>query len=338
MSKIVPVTRATGYGTGKATAKVRTDDAGFAVTLVASTFLMGSSFVAGKVLLHDGYPALILVGWRFFVAAMATLPFALLEGTPKGVLWPRGAGLRDAAVTTLIGLLQTASVMGLLFLAMTTISASTAAILLFTNPIWVALLGRVVFREHLTPSRVSGLMLGIVGVGFALGVGPGSASGGGALFGMLVSLGSSLCWAIATLVNKRAHLPITPWVLSFWQMLIGSAALLAIAYGLGQRWPAATTNVQWGWFIWLAIPASTGSFGLWFVALGKREATKASSFLFLTPLFTVILSFFVFDATLSWAQAIGGTMIGVALWLVNRSPNARSKQEAFSEAMAEGRP
>lgn len=310
----------------------------FVIILLASTFLMGSSFVAGKVLLRDGFPALLLVGWRFFAAALATLPLVLLEGRLRQALLPRGAGRRAAVLTVLIGLLQTAAVMGLLFLAMNSISASTAAILLFTNPIWVALLGRIFLGEALSASRLVGLALGLVGVCFAIGIGPAVLSGGAGTAGELIGLASSLCWAVATLVNKRAGLPLGPWALSFWQMLVGSLALLALAYGLGQQWPAATTPAQWGWFIWLAIPASTGSFGLWFMALGKGGATRASGFLFLAPLFTVILSFFLLGTPLTWQQAIGGGLIGFALWLVNRSAPARSRQEALAAAAAEGRP
>ena len=35
----------------------------------------------------------------------------------------------------------------------------------------------------------------------------------------------------------------------------------------------------WIWFFWLIIPASVGSFGLWFYSLSQRGATT-SSFLF----------------------------------------------------------
>jgi len=315
----------------------RHQTAEFIIILLASTFLMGSSFVAGKILLRDGFLALVLVGWRFFVAALAALPLAFLEGGVRA-LWPHGAGLRDAALALLIGLLQTAAVMGLLFLAMNSISASTAAILLFTNPIWVALLGRMFLGEALPASRMAGLFLGLVGVCFAIGIGPALLAGGGTAEGELIGLAASLCWAVATLVNKRAGLPFGPWALSFWQMFVGSLALLGVACDAGEYWPPAITTAQWGWFLWLAIPASTGSFGLWFMALEKGGATKASGFLFLAPLFTVILSFFVMDAPLSWRQGVGGMMIGFALWLVNRNAPARSRREALAEAAAEGRP
>lgn len=311
--------------------------ASFLITLVAATFLMGSSFVAGKLLLQDGFSPMVLVGWRFLVAALATLPLVwLVQGGLVSALVPKGIGWRDVALVVVIGLVQTGAVMGLLFWSMQSISASTAAILLFTNPIWVAVLGRVFLGERLHGPRVLGLTLGVIGVVLAIGVGPDLLSGGAALIGELIGLASALCWASATIINKSAKLPIGGWALSFWQMLIGGGAVLLIAYLHGESWPAVTTPQQWGWFLWLAIPASTGSFGLWFVALSKGGATRTSSFLFLAPLFTVVLSFLILGTTLTWLQAAGGLLIGLAIWLVNREAGpARAPVAMSSEKLPE---
>jgi len=233
---------------------------------------------------------------------------------------------------------QTAAVMGLLFLAMRWVSAATASILLFTNPIWVALLGGLYLGDSLGKARIGGLILGFSGVTLAIGLNRDTFSGPGALTGELVGLGSALCWATATIINKRAGLKIGAWALSFWQMLIGALALLVIAYSIGEHWPRAITLLDWGWFVWLAIPASAGSFGLWFVALGKGGATRTSGYLFLAPLFTVILSFVVLGSAVTPLQGAGGALIGVALWLVNREPAATGERERVAEALAEGEP
>lgn len=308
----------------------------FIVTLLAATFLMGSSFVAGKILIAAGFPPMVLVGWRFVVAALATLPLvAIMEGPIRRALFPPSLRLRDIAIVVLIGLFQTVGVMSLLFYSMRTISASTAAILLFTNPIWVALLGRFFLGESLHRFRVIGLVLGVIGVVLAIGVGPGAFAGDGLLTGELIGLASASCWAVATIINKRAKLPIGSWALTFWQMLIGSFIVLAIAYGIGQHWPDTTTPAQWAWFFFLAIPASTGSFGLWFVALAKGGATRTSGYLFLAPLFAVICSFFVLDTNLSWLQLLGGALIGCAVWLVNRERSGAHVQQA-RQSLAEG--
>ncbi len=278
----------------------------FAV-LVLATFFMGSSFVAGKVLLAK-VPPFPLVAWRFLVAAAALLPLALRDGlVPPRRAW---GGI------AVLGLLQTTAVMALLFLALETISASAASILLFTAPVWVALLARALLGERLRPSQVSGLALGVAGVALAIG----KAEGISALVGDLLALGSAFAFAGAAIVAKRLRAPVPASTLAFWQMLVGSAALFVLAAAAGQSWPGGLTPAEWGWFLWLAIPASSGSFGLWFLALQWGGAARTSAFLFLTPLFTVLISYVVLGERLGPVQLTGGVLVGVALWLVNRVP------------------
>lgn len=293
----------------------------YRLLMITATFLMGSSFVASKILLSSGIPALPLAGWRFLVAAIATLPILLTQkGRLSTVLLPPGLAARDWLTVVVIGLLQTTLMMGLLFLSLQTVSATTAAILLFTQPTWVAVLSRLILREQLSRFRVFGLIFGIAGVTLMIGSFDNNLAGG-ALIGKLLALGSAFCWAVATVVNKRIKIPLGAWTLNLWQMFIGALALLAIAYVSGESWPAATTPAEWGWFLWLAVPASTGSFGLWFTALSRGTAMRTSGYLFLAPLFTVLLSVVVLGAVLSWRQFLGGVLVGVGLWLVNRSSN-----------------
>jgi drug/metabolite transporter (DMT)-like permease len=286
--------------------------AGYYAALVVATFLMASGFISGKLLLNFGFTALLLVGWRFIVAAFALLPLAVISHEP---LFPR-LTLPQALTVVLIGLLQTTGTLGLTFLSLRYVSAATSGILLFTNPIWVALLAPWILGESLTKIRVLGLICGISGVALALGCAlTGSEN---FLQGDVVGLGGALCWSLSTIINKRAQLPIGTWSLSFWQMLIGALVLLALAYGQGEHWPENVGLVQWAWFLWLAIPGSAASFGLWFLALRKGGATRSSGYLFLAPFFTVLLSDLIFGTSLTLQQAAGGILIGLSLWLVNR--------------------
>ena len=288
--------------------------------LIAATFLMGSSFPTGKILLAK-VPPFSLAGWRFLAAALATMPFALWSCSPARWIPSSGASTsRGVAVTLSLGLLQTAGTMGFLNLALRTLPASTAAILLFSNPIWVALLGRSVLGEQLGPKRLAGLLIGVTGVVLTVGL-----SLGGDRAGVLLGLASSLCFAAATLLNKRCKLSIDSWVLSFWQMLVGGLALLIVSWSLGEHWPDTLDGIDWACFWWLAIPASTGSFGLWYFALQRSQATQASGFLFLAPVFAVALSHLALHERLTLLQGAGAVLVLVALWLVNSSGGATSQ-------------
>lgn len=301
------------------------------LVLVAATFLLGSSFVVGKHLLET-IPPLTLVGWRFFLAAFALLPVMLW--CDKGFFVRTRddkalAGKRLWLVVVLTGLLQTTAVMGFIILAMLHIPAPMACILVFTNPIWVALMGTFVLGEPLTRPRILGLAIGIIGV--VLAIGPTESH---AFMGTLLGLLSSLSWASATILVKRTQPPLSPWGLAFWQMIVGGAVLLVIGYAIGEQWPAHFESTDWLWFSWLVIPATTIAYACWFLALSWGGAVRSSSFLFLAPLFATLLSHLVVGNELHIAQICGGILIGVALWLVNQvTLPGTAKKEAIAKVI-----
>jgi drug/metabolite transporter (DMT)-like permease len=287
-------------------------------TILGSTVLMGSSFVASKMLLRD-VPPVALAASRFFVAALATLPVLWLMGRVRLRGWrATWAEVRATAWLRLIliGSLQTAMVMSLLFIGLQYLTPAKAAILMATNPILVAALGRLLLGEALRRTGQIGLLIGIAGVICCVGVD--ALVSRNVNRGDLIVLGGSLAWACATIVNKRARLELSPWAVNFWQMLFGAAMLAVLAAALGQSWPAELPPAGWGWFLWLAVPASTGSFGLWFAALRLGGAVRTSGFLFLVPFFAAVLSSIVLGEHLAIAQAVGGVLIAVGVYLVNR--------------------
>jgi drug/metabolite transporter (DMT)-like permease len=210
-----------------------------------------------------------------------------------------------------IGLLQTAATMGCMFWAMQTVPPASVAILAFTNPLWVALANRIFFRERLRALQVVGFVSGIAGVALALGgdftLNPAE----------LIGLAAAFSWAGATILNQRMTPALPSWWVSFGQTLFGALLLLVLAFALGEQWPDALSVVDWGWFVFLAIPGSAISFGLWFVALRMGGATRACAWLFLAPAFTVLLSALILGTPLRPTQALGGVLIALALWLVN---------------------
>jgi drug/metabolite transporter (DMT)-like permease len=291
------------------------DRAIYFAALLGATLLMASSFIAGKAVLATGIPSFLLLSSRFALATLATLPLVRLDGPGFLTrLMPPAFGAWRWIVLALIGIVQTAGVMGFLFLGLRTISPSTTAILIFTNPIWVALLGRLILGERLTAPRIGGLVCGVLGVAFALGF---DHLADEPLGGKLLAFAGAVCFAAATVTTKRVALPIGVWGFNFWQMAAGTLVLLALAVVQGGAWPQFGLG-DWGWFVWLPIPGSTGAYGLWYEALRRGGATRTSGYMFLVPLFTVLMAAALLGSPLSWPQGVGGVLIGLGLWLANR--------------------
>ena len=279
-------------------------------TLVLATFFMGSSFIVSKLLLRDFAP-FWLVGWRFVIAAFATVPLVLwLTKSEENLSKKRPNWL----VVAVIGLMQTTGVMGLLFLSMQTLSAANAAILLFTNPIWVAAVGHFLPGERLNRWQVLSLLAGLVGIVLAMGL----RDAGTNLRGNLLGLGAAFCWSAGTLISKFTRSGMHPLRLNMWQMGFGGLLLLGLSWVSSEAHTFPVNTTQWAWFLWLAVPSSVGSFGLWFLALQRGGAARSSSFLFLAPLFATGLSVLMLGTTLTGLQWLGGGLVVASIYGMNQ--------------------
>ncbi|MBS7345366.1 MAG: DMT family transporter [Caryophanon sp.] len=272
--------------------------------IVFTTFLMGSSFAVVKLGLAYASP-LLLASFRFIIAGfvMAVIIAFLKQPLPKSsTQWLQ---------IMCIGALQTAGVMGCIFLSLRTITASESSILTFMNPLLVIIFGTLFFAQRYYTYQWIGVICGFFGVYITMGT---------TLqldVGIWIGFCSAVFWAFATLLTKRWNAFLNTWVLSAYQMLIGGLLLLAASFLLEEPFFIVTaTSVSL--LLWLSILSSIVQFALWFYLLQQGDAGKTSSFLFLAPFFGVLTGWLIFDDPLSSKLVIGGALIVLGIYLVNR--------------------
>lgn len=288
----------------------------FVISILLTTIFMGSSFPTGKYLIAvENTPPLLIGGVRFIIAGVIMLALTIINRNCFSIIPKSGESkLRGLALVATIGLLQTAGTMGFLNLALAYgVSSSMSSIILFTNPLWLALLAHFFLKDKLTFKKVSALLLGIAGVSTCIGLDSTAFN-----FGSLFALLGSFCWSINTIITKKVPFDNGPWVFTGWQLLLGGVFLYLFSLPLHEGYDFLNLGLWgWIWFVWLIIPASVGSFGLWFFSLGQKGATVASSFLFLVPVFSTIFSIIGLHEKFSLNLLIGGVMVVFALVLVN---------------------
>lgn len=288
----------------------------FVISILLTTIFMGSSFPTGKYLIAvENTPPLLIGGVRFIIAGVIMLALTIINRNCFSIIPKSGESkLRGLALVATIGLLQTAGTMGFLNLALAYgVSSSMSSIILFTNPLWLALLAHFFLKDKLTFKKVSALLLGIAGVSTCIGLDSTAFN-----FGSLFALLGSFCWSINTIITKKVPFDNGPWVFTGWQLLLGGVFLYLFSLPLHESYDFLNLGLWgWIWFVWLIIPASVGSFGLWFFSLGQKGATVASSFLFLVPVFSTIFSIIGLHEKFSLNLLIGGVMVVSALVLVN---------------------
>ncbi|WP_043614838.1 DMT family transporter [Chromobacterium violaceum] len=288
--------------------------------ILAATFLFGSTFPSSKIVLSEMPPLWAAVA-RFLAASVGIAPVLLWQRLRS----PHAAPRRPWGMLALIGLLQTAGAMGFLNIGLRSTTPAKAAILMACTPLIVALLSRLALKEKIHPLAGMGLIIAFFGVAMCIGLNKLDGFGTG---DALVLCGAA-CWAASTLVVKSSRIMVNVWVLTFWQMLVGSIFLALLAWAGGEAPALPHSERVWMAFLWLALPATTGAMALWFMALELGGAVRTSGFLFLSPLFATLISFAAFGYSLSLHELAGGVLIGIGIYLVSKRPDtARPPQTA----------
>ncbi len=203
-------------------------------------------------------------------------------------------------------------------LAVLYIPSGHASVLAYTMPLWVALMGFVVFRQPLTGRPLLAILIGAAAVA-ALMV-PNFASYANAPQGLFWGLSAGFCWAIGTFVMKRTSWPGMGLSLTFWQV-VASWPPIALGMAVLDGWPkempstaAILATVYTG-----AIPMALGT-ATWFTLVKLLPTQVAALSSIAIPIVAVISGMIALHEPLSWLQAIaiGSTVISLWLALVPR--------------------
>ena len=203
-------------------------------------------------------------------------------------------------------------------LAVLYIPSGHASVLAYTMPLWVALIGFVVFRQPLTGRLLLAILIGAAAVA-ALMV-PNFASYANAPQGLFWGLSAGFCWAIGTFVMKRTSWPGMGLSLTFWQV-VASWPPIALGMVVLDGWPkempstgAILATVYTG-----AIPMALGT-ATWFMLVKLLPTQVVALSSIAIPILAVISGVIALHEPLSWLQAIaiGSTVISLWLALVPR--------------------
>ena len=203
-------------------------------------------------------------------------------------------------------------------LAVLHIPSGHASVLAYTMPLWVALLGFVVFRQPLGGRVLAALAIGAAAVA-ALMI-PNFRSYASAPLGLFWGLSAGFCWAIGTFVVKRTAWPGMGLSLTFWQIVLAWPPI-ALGMAVIDGWPRAlpSTPVLLATAYTGAIPMALGT-AAWFALVKLLPTQVAALSSIAIPIVAVISGVLLLHEPLSALQAvaIGSTVISLWLALVPR--------------------
>ena len=281
---------------------------------LACCIVWGSTWMFIKLGLRD-LPPFLFAGTRMLLAAAVLFPFAASAGL-------RGRGRRALGWMAFVGVLQIGIPYALLFAAQQWIPSALAAVLFATFPVWLAVVARLLLRDHpLTPRKIAAALLGIGGIvllelpalrGQALSP---LAAAGGALV-----LAASVVVAFANVLVRRELGGSPPIVTAFVQVLTGALLLVALSLALEQDRSASFTPQAIAALVYLAVLGTAVTYLFLFWLIPRVPMSAIGAIPLLDTLVAVTLGAIVLREPLGWPLLGGGTLVLAGAALANQAP------------------
>jgi drug/metabolite transporter (DMT)-like permease len=279
----------------------------------------GASFIATKVALKDVSPVTIV--WLRFAIGVVLLGVA--------VIWRRQFALparQEWGYFALLGFLGITFHQWLQSNGLITAQASTTAWIVSTTPVFMALLGWLLLRERLGWLKIGGIALAAFGVLLVVTNG----KLGTVLQGKFGTVGDFLIlisapnWAVFSVLSRRGLKTHPATRMMFFVMSLGWLFTTLLFFsGPGFSEISRLSLNGWLAILFLGLFCSGLAYIAWYDALQALSAAQTGVFLYLEPLVAVLVAALILTEPITWASLLGGAVILLGVWLVNRAPEKK---------------
>ena len=174
--------------------------------------------------------------------------------------------------------------------AQMSMTASRAAILTYTMPLWSVVFARIVLGEPIDGLRAAGLALGAAGIALLAVPFWDVVQAGGVPIGLVYVLAAAIAWAAGTVYIKRAKPEGAPLALTAWQFAIGAVTVAAGMAVMETPRLELERPIILGAFVYNIIFPQALAYALWFGLMARVPASTAALGTLLVPVFAVLSS------------------------------------------------
>ena len=272
---------------------------------LAVMLMWGLNFVMAKIGLEH-WPPIFFVMLRFALVAAFLLPFVRL---------PRAQLPRLLALSVVLGSLH----FPMMFTAMQTLDAGTAAVVVQLQVPFAALLGHFIYKDRLGWRSIVGMALAFAGVLLITG----EPRLSGQLFAVGLVVVGAFMFAIANIQMKGLG-DLNGNSINAWTALFAAPQLLAISLLLESGHLAALREVTWeamAALLYQVVIMVIISYALWYRLLRKYSVGQVMPLTLLLPILGVLSGVLLLGEAMSWQKAAGGmlTVLGVGVIVIRRA-------------------
>jgi drug/metabolite transporter (DMT)-like permease len=259
------------------------------LSAVGATIFWSGNFVVARGL-TDNIPPVSLAFWRWVVAVIVLLPFALKH---LFIDWPViKSNIKYLTITSILGV---SLFNALVYIASHTTTAINMSLIAITFPVFIIILSRIFYKEAITLNKGFGIILVTAGVVTLITQGDLSILKNISFSrGDLWMLLAAITFAIYSLLVKQKPAQIGPWSFQMSTFIIGLLFLTPFYILEAQtsdfQIQSINRNTSYS-ILYIGIFASLISYLLWSKAIEIVGPTKSSMIYYTLPIFSGISAY-----------------------------------------------
>lgn len=251
-----------------------------------------------------GLDPITTVFWRCVFGTLFLGAWCLL----RGHLPDRGLSSARLGLAALGGVCMVLSWTGF-FAAFAMTSIATTTIVYHIQPFFVVLIGVTVLKERITLDQIVWMIAAFVGVALASGLVLSSRPDTTTwVFGIALTLGAALLYAIATILAKGLGAQ-RPEITTLCQTIVG-VVLLAPFADLSRSVPLAS----WGWLAGIGVLHTGVAYVLMYSAYPRLTTPLIGVLTFIYPLVAILIDWLFYSHPLGLVQSTGMILIAFGTW------------------------
>lgn len=292
------------------------------ILLTFTMFFWGMSFVWTRQLLNHFSP-ITIISLRLLISSLFLFAFSLLIRRLQKVK------KSDIKYFILLSFFQPFLYFIFEGYGIKATSASFAAIVIATIPLFTPLGARLVLKERISIMNFIGLIVSFAGVAFI--IFDKSMDAKFTIVGLLILLGAVISAVGYLLVLKNVADKYNTFSVATWQNFFGIFFFLPFFFTSGLK---EINQVAFSLEIiypLLALAILASSIAFIFNTYGVRELgpSKAAAFTNSVPIFTLIFAYFIIDETIGWVKIMGITVVLIGLFLAQRNKKKEKTREGI---------
>lgn len=272
---------------------------------IGATAIWSGNFIIARGL-NESIPPISLAFWRWVVAVVVFLPFAL---KPLIVEWQTlKKHLPYLSITALLGI----SIFNtLIYFAGHTTTAINLSLISITFPIFIVILSRIFFGELITVNKGIGILLVAAGVVFLITKGAlASLLNIAFAIGDVWMLLAAITFAVYSLLLKRRPEKLSIWAFQLSTFILGLFFLFPFFLWEYVTNPPVAFNATTVYAIlYVGIFASLSAFVLWNKAVVSVGPSKAGMIYYTLPLFSGLLAYLFLNEEISVVHFFSAVLI-----------------------------